>query len=144
MAQVTIVNNFGTTIGWLQREFVLLGRTLEGVTKVTYKDNVEVEATMGGGNMPVGYGIGNYKAEFSLELLWEEVQGILGSLPAGTRIHEIPPFDFPILTIRNGIVKKDVIRNVILTGFDVQTSQGDKNTKVPVACFCTHIEWNAQ
>jgi hypothetical protein len=144
MPQTTIINNFGIVKGWAQREMVLFGRTVEGITKITYKDTVDIEAIMAGGIYPVGIGIGNYKAECSFEMLVEEVQAILDSVPAGTRIHEIPPVDVPILTIRNGVVKKDVIRNVILPGLNIESAQGDKSTKVNLGGFCTHIDWNVQ
>lgn len=144
MAQTTIINNFGTVIGWNQHQLVLFGRTVEGITKISYKDSQEVEAIMGAGKYPVGTGEGNYKAECSITLLLEEVHAIMNSMPAGQRIQDIPPTDIPVLTIRNGVVKKDVIRNFRFTGMGKEVSQGDKEVKVEMPCFCTHIDWNVQ
>lgn len=144
MPQTTIINNFGNVIGWNQHEFVLFGRTVEGITKLSYKDSMEVEAIMGAGPYPIGIGDGNYKAECGVTLKLEEYQAVLASLPAGTRIFEIPPTDIPVLSIRNGVVKKDVIRNFRFTGAGKEVSQGDKSVNMEMPCFCTHIDWNVQ
>lgn len=139
-----VVNNFGNVAGWRDHQFVLFGRKLVGVSKVSYKDSTEKEGVYGGGNMPIGSGTGNYKAECGLTLLKEEVDAIMASLPPGLRIQDVPPTDFPVLTMRNGKVTKDVIRNFQFTGQARDLSQGDKSVPVEMPTFCTHIDWNVE
>ncbi|MBS0198992.1 MAG: hypothetical protein JSR70_00920 [Proteobacteria bacterium] len=140
----TIINNFGTVTGWAQIKAVLYGRTLVGISKLSYKDSIEREAVMGGGQYPIGTGDGNYKAECSMTLLKEEVDGIMASLPANSRIHDIPPADVSVLTVRNGKTVKDVIRNFQFSGQGREVSQGDKAVWLEMPCFCTHIDYNVQ
>jgi hypothetical protein len=103
----TIINNFGTVTGWSQLKAVLYGRTLVGISKISYKDSIE-----------------------------------RASMPSGTRIHEIPPTDISVLTLRNGKVTKDVIRNFQFTGQGREVSQGDKAIWLEMPCYCTHIDYN--
>lgn len=139
-----IINNFGRVAGWNQHQVVLMGRQLVGISKISYKDSTEVEAVYGAGGMPIGTGEGNYKAECSMTLLKEEVEGLLGSLPTGTRLQDIPPTDVPVLTIRNGRTTKDVIRNFRFTGLGKEVSQNDKSVYLEMPCFCTHIDWDVR
>jgi hypothetical protein len=137
-----IINNFGNVAGWNQHQVVLLGRKLSGISKIMYKDSVEVEAVYGAGGFPIGTGEGNYKAECGMTLLKEEVEALLGSLPQGSRLQDIAPTDIPVLTIRAGVVTKDVIRNFRFTGLGKEVSQNDKSVYLEMPCFCTHIDWN--
>lgn len=140
----TIINNFGNVAGWNQHEVVLLGRKLQGISKIQYSDSTEVEAVYGAGGYPIGTGEGNYSAECSMTLLKEEVEGLMASLPPGNRLQDIPPTDVPVLTIRGGKVTKDVIRNFRFTGLGKEVNQNDKSVYLEMPCFCTHIDWNVQ
>lgn len=148
MAQPTvIINNFGNVTGWNEHSVVLLGRKLQGISKISYKDSTEVEAVYGAGRYPIGVGTGNYKAECSMTLLKEEVEALMSSLPANSRLQDIPPIDIPILSIRGsgaGKKTKDVIRNFQFTGLGKEVSQGDKSVYLEMPCFCTHIDWNVE
>ena len=142
MANATIINSFGNVSGWNQIQFVLFGRTVEGIRKISYKDSREMESIMGAGPYPIGYNDGNYKAECSVELLFEEWQALMASLPAGTRIQDIPATDIPVLTMRNGKVTKDVIRNFRFPNQGKEVQQGDKSIYMDMGGFCSHIDWN--
>lgn len=144
MAQTTLVNKFGRMMGWNQVQFVLFGRTVEGISELSYNDEVEKEAVMGAGAMPVGTGQGNYKAECSITLLAEEFNGLIASLPANTRIQDIPPTDVSVLYMQGDKVVKDMIRNFEFTGATKEVKQGDKSIAMKMGCFCTHIDWNVQ
>lgn len=144
MAQNVLVAKFGRVLGWNQVQVVMFGRTLEGVTEISYKDNKEMEAVMGAGPMPVGYGEGPYKAEFSITVLSEEYHALMASLAANTRVEDIPATDVSVLYQLNGRVVKDVIHNVKLLGGDKSVKQGDKSIPMKLPCFCTHIQWNVQ
>lgn len=139
-----IINNFGHVAGWNQHEVVLMGRTLVGISKIAYSDEQEVEPVYGAGKYPIGTGEGNYKAECSMTLLKEEVEGLLASLPDGMRLQDIPATDVPVLTIRNGRVTKDVIRNFRFVGLGKEVNQNDKSVYLDMPCFCTHIDWDVR
>ncbi len=139
-----IINNFGNVNGWNEHEVVLMGRKLVGISKISYKDSTEMEAVYGAGGFPIGVGTGNYKAECGMTLMKEEVEALIGSLPANSRLQDIPPTDIPVLTIRAGKVTKDVIRNFQFTGLGKEVSQGDKSVFLEMPCFCTHIDWNVK
>ncbi|MCW5900488.1 MAG: hypothetical protein KIT10_14585 [Flavobacteriales bacterium] len=139
-----IINNFGKVAGWNSQQAVLFGRKLVGISKIMYKDTSEVESVYGAGKYPIGIGDGNYSAECAFTISDEEMRGILSSLPPGQRIQDIPPFDWPVLTIRNGRVTKDVIRNVQFKGIGKEVSQNDKSINYETDTHCSHIDWNVQ
>lgn len=139
----TILNKFGRVSGWNQTQFGLWGRTIEGIKELSYDDNVEMESILGAGGMPIGFGDGNYKAQCGIMLLWEEWQGILESLPAGKRVHEMST-DLNVLTLRGDKVVKDIIHSFTLLGGNVKKTQGDKAIWCQVPAFCSHITWNAK
>lgn len=139
-----IINGFSQVSGWNQHKVVLLGRRIVGISKISYKDNTEVEAVYGAGKYPIGTGEGNYSAECGMTLLKEEVEGLLGSMPANSRLQDIPATDIPVLTLRNGKVTKDVIRNFRFTGLGKEVNQNDKSVYLEMPCFCTHIDWNVE
>lgn len=144
MAQTTLVNKFGRVMGWNQVQFVLFGRTVEGIQELSYNDEVEKEAVMGAGPMPIGTGSGVYKAECSITLLAEEYNGLMASLPANTRIQDVPGTDVSVLYLQGDRVVKDMIRNFEFTGATKEVKQGDKFIGMKMGCFCTHIDWNVQ
>lgn len=144
MAQTSIVNKFGRMLGWNQVKLVLYGRTVEGVSELSYNDSVEKEVVMGAGRMPIGTAEGPYKAEASLTLYIEEYNALLDSMPANTRIQDIPATDVPVLYELRNTVKKDVLRNMEFTGATKEVKQGDKVIAMKMGVFITHIDWNQQ
>lgn len=144
MAQTQIINNFGQVVGWNQHSVVLLTRKVQGISKISYKDDTEIEAIYGAGGFPIGTGDGNNSAECGMTLLLEEVYALLDQLPPGRRIQDIPATDVSVLTIRLGKVRKDVIHGFRFKGLGKEVNQGDKSVYMEMPCFCTHITWNAQ
>jgi hypothetical protein len=144
MAQTNIINKFGRIIGWNQVQLVLFGRTLEGITEFSYDDEVEKEAVMGAGKFPIGTGEGTYKAKCSITVLSEEYNALMDSLPANTRIQDVPGTDVSVLYMRGDKQVKDVIRGFEFTGASKELKQGDKSIAMKLSCYCTHIDWNVQ
>lgn len=138
----TLINKFGRVAGWNNVKVVMLGRQVEGITALSYKDSVEKENVYGVGNMPVGRGEGNYKAEASITLLKEEVNALLLALGPGKRITDIEPFDIPVIYEYKGFMLKDVIRNVEFTDNGVDVKQGDKSIATQFTLLPSHIDWN--
>ena len=111
----TLINKFGKIAGWNSVKVVMLGRQVEGITALSYKDSKEKDNIYGAGEFPVGRGEGNYKAEASITLLKEEVNALQLALGSGKRLTDIEPFDIPVMYEYKGLVMKDVIRNVEFT-----------------------------
>lgn len=141
MAQ-KIINRFGTLIGWNNTSVNLFGRTLEGIDAFKYTDSENMNMEYGAGKYPVGISEGNYKAEASISLYLEENIALLKSLPKGTRIQEIPPFDLPVAYEYNGAVYTDIVRNCRFTtnGRDGKNDQGKFVMEYPLVC--SHIDYN--
>ena len=137
----TLINKFGRVAGWNNVKLVMLGRQVEGITALSYKDNQEKENVYGAGSMPVGRGSGNYKAEASITLLKEEVNALLMALGPGKRLTDIEPFDIPVIYEYDGLVMKDVIRNVEFTDNGVDVKQGDKSIATQYTLITSHIDW---
>lgn len=138
----TLMNKFGRIAGWNSVRIVMLGRQVEGITALSYKDSVEKENIYGAGKMPVGRGTGNYKAEASITLLKEEVNALQLALGMGKRLSEIEPFDIPVMYEYNGFIMKDIIRNVEFCDNGVDVKQGDKSIATQFTLITSHIDWN--
>ena len=121
----TLINKFGKIAGWNSVKVVMLGRQVEGITALSYKDSKEKDNIYGAGEFPVGRGEGNYKAEASITLLTD-----------------IEPFDIPVMYEYKGLVMKDVIRNVEFTDNGVDVKQGDKSIATQFTLLPSHIDWN--
>lgn len=142
MAQPIIVNGFGTMIGWTKVSIHLFGRSLVGIRKIAYSDTVEIDNEMGAGRMPIGEGEGNYKAEFSLELTLEEMIALQKSMPAGSRIQDIPAFPVISSYEYKGVIYKDIIQNCRFTNRGIDVKQGDKTIATEQKMKVSHIDWN--
>lgn len=143
-AETVIINKFGRMAGASQVQLVLYGRTVEGITMISYDDTVEKEAVLGMGKYPLGTSEGQYKAKVELEMYAEELHAILRSAPQGTRLQDIPATDVPCLYEFRDRIDKDVIKGFEFTGITKEVKSGDKVIKVKVGCFCTHIDWLVQ
>lgn len=138
----TIVNKFGTVQGWNNITVNILGRDVEGITKVTYDDSQTKENVYGAGAMPIGRSRGNYEPSASITLLKEEVDALVASLPSGKRIQDIGAFDIPVKYEIDGIIKFDIIRNCEFTNNGVDVSQGDGSIATDFELIVSHIDWN--
>lgn len=137
-----LINKFGTMAGWNNVTAVLLGRELEGITELSYSDAVEMENVYGSGGMPIGRAKGNYTAKVSLTLYMEELIALQHSLPPGSRIQDIEPFDIPVQYDYKNYIYKDVIRNCQFTNNGVEVKQNDKTIAVKFEMITSHIDHN--
>lgn len=139
---VTIINKFGRIVGWNNVTMRFLNRNLEGITKIMYKDNVQMQNEPGAGKFPVGQSEGNYTATASVTLFSEEMQALQKSLPPGTRIQDIPPFPIIVEYDRNGVIQTDVIQNCKFMDNGREISQGDGKILHECQLLTSHIDWN--
>ena len=135
-------NKYGKMAGWNSVTYNVFGTDVEAMIDFTYNDNVEIETIYGHGNMPIGYGEGNYSAECGLTLHAEAVASILAAIPQGKRISDAAASDVVIQYEYQDRVVTDIIRNFKITGLGKEVKQGDKMVGQKVECFCTHIDWD--
>lgn len=128
--------------GWNDVKVKILGRTLEGITELEYKDEQELENVMGAGAFPIGQSEGNYEAEASITLYAEEMRALTDSLPPGTRLQALPPFDVIVKYEYQGRVYTDVIRNCKIKNNGIAVKQGDKTVAFKYDLLTTHIDWS--
>lgn len=146
MAQVqNLSNKLGKMAGWNSMKLPIFGRVVEGVVSVDYDDNTSISAVKGAGHMPIGVSDKeDYDAKFDMEIYQEEMYKMLDAIPPGKRISDMVPVDVPIEYEYQDRVRKDVIRNFIITGFGKSIKQGDGTVKVKVKVFITQIDWNVR
>lgn len=137
-----LTNRFGKMAGWNSVTLNLFGRDVEGILDISYDDNVEHEKIMGAGNMPIGYGEGNYAANVSITLHMEEVNEILKNIPPGMRISDAAPVPVIAQYEYQDRILTDVINFFKITGLGKEVKQGDKVVGQKLTCFCISINWN--
>lgn len=144
MAQATeIVNKFGTMTGWNSLTANMMFRDMEGITKISYDDNIKKENFYGKGRMPIGRTEGNYEAGCKIQLTKEEMDLLKKSLPRGTRIQDIAPFNITCSYERkDGTVTTDVINNCEFTDQAVEVAQGDGSIEYEYTLLPSHIDWD--
>ncbi|WP_417967699.1 hypothetical protein [Flavobacterium sp. XS2P14] len=128
--------------GWNSVTMNILGRDAEGISELSYDDNVDKEVIKGAGMFGIGVGEGDYTAKFGLKLYQEEVIAIMDVLPPGVRIQQIMPFDVIVQYTYKTRIYKDIIRNVEFTKVGKAVKKGDKTVEQTLECICTHIDWN--
>ena len=145
MAEVTkLINKFGKMAGWNSITFNFFGRDVEGISEVSYDDEIPKENVYGAGRMSIGYAEGNYAPTVGLKLYKEEVIAILDSIPPGKRIQDAEPSDVIVQYEYKNRIYKDIWRNVQITKMGSSTSQGDNTVDQTVEVMCSHIDWNVQ
>lgn len=128
--------------GWTSVTVNLLGRDLEGITELSYTDEVVKENVKGAGQYPIGRSRGDYEAEASITLYKEEVDALRDSLQPGKRLQDIAPFDIIAeYATPEGVIKKDRIRNVEFTNDGVEVAQGDGTIATQYTLLVSHIEY---
>ncbi len=133
----------GNRYAWGNVNVNILGRTVTGITAISYEEKVEKKNHYGAGNMPVHRGIGNYEASAKITLFSYEVDAILRAAGPGKRLTDIPPFDITVSYIPDGTdtLVTHVIRNAEFTGNKREVKQGDTAVEVELELIVSHIEW---
>ncbi len=140
----TIINKFGTLIGWNKITINMLGRDIEGIEGVAYGDKITKENAYGAGKYPIGREEKNYEPDNAkLSLYKEEVLGIQLALPPAGRIQDIAPFDIVVeYELPTGVIYRDRIRNCEFINNGVDVKQADGSIKTDFDIICSHIDWN--
>lgn len=137
-----IINKFGTLTGWNNTSINLFGRDLEGIESFKYSDEEDIGVAHGAGKYPIGKTRGNYTAQASLGLYFEEITAILKQLPPGSRIQDIPDFDVVVAYEFNGGLYKDVIRNCSFKNNGREAKNGEGKMVMEYTLVPSHIDYN--
>lgn len=133
----------GVRHSWSSIKINILGRTVTGVTAISYSDSEDKVDHHGAGKYAVHRGRGNYKAEAKITLFAYEVDAIARA--AGGRITDIDMFDITVVYLpegQDGLITH-VIRNVEFTGNKRDAKQGDSAIEVELDLITSHIDWVA-
>ncbi|MFA9212479.1 MAG: hypothetical protein ACEQSR_01345 [Candidatus Methylacidiphilales bacterium] len=138
-----VVNKFGKLIGWKKITVNVMGRDLEGISRIAYGDKVTKTNAYGAGNLPVGREEGNYEPdEVVLALFEEEARGLMLSNPSG-RIQEIAPFDITVeYELPNGVILRDRIMDCEFTTNGKDVKQGDGKIVTEYKLISSVVNWN--
>ena len=91
----------GVQHSWANLQVVIAGRTVTGITKISYKDSQTMENIYGAGVRPVGRGYGRIECEGAITLHRDEVEAIRNSSDTG-RVQDIAPFDIIVQFLPQG------------------------------------------
>lgn len=134
----------GTRHSWASVKVALLGRTVSGISSVSYEDKQEKVDNYGAGIFPVSRGKGKYEASAKITLHAYEVDAIVRALGIGKRLTDIPQFDVVVAYIPEGSdgLITHTIRNCEFTMNKREVKQGDTVIEVELDLITSHIEWN--
>lgn len=134
----------GERHSWADVKINILGRTVIGITAVSYDDKQEKVNNYGAGIYPVSRGKGKYEANAKVTLHAYEVTAIQRAAGPGKRLQDIPPFDIVVAYLNeNDQLVTDVIRNCEFTTNKRDLKQGDTVIEIELELIVSHIEWGA-
>lgn len=138
-----MANVNGVTWGsvWLS----IFGRTVEGITKISYKTKTTMTNNYGRGGKPYNYGVGNEEYEGSIEIYVEELNALLEAgkkqFNRPIKLHELPLTTATVLIDENDRTVVDEV-TFKFKNTDREFSQGDTSAKVTCELHITDIKYN--
>ena len=132
----------GNSYGWSMINVNILGRSVVGITAVSYSENQEMENNYGAGNRPISRGYGRITSEASLTLDMTEIEALQAIAPNG-RLQEIPEFDVIVSYVplnQNQIVTHK-LRNARFLNNGREVEEGAMNITQQMELIVSHIEW---
>ncbi len=142
MAELTPLIN-GVRHSWGEVKIIILGRTVTGISAISYDDKQDKKNHYGAGNMPSHRGKGRYEASAKVTLYDYEVDAIQRSLGVGKRLQEISSFDVVVAFAgEDDIIVTHVIRNCEFMDNKRDLKEGDTTFTVELGLLPSHIEWS--
>lgn len=136
----------GAQYSWASLKTNMLGRTITGITAVSYSQDREKVDNMGAGDQPDHRAYGNRKAKADITLYQYEVDAIISAAKSQgiNDILDIPPFDIVVVYQVNDLspVVTDVIRNCEFTQNMRDLKQGDLKSEQKLPLITSHIDYN--
>lgn len=119
----------GRSYDWADIKLVLLGRVVEGIKAISYKQSQAKQNNYGAGNQPVSRGRGNKEATGSITLTKQEILGIQNALPPGKDLTDIQMF--PIIVSwesESNQFCSEELRHCEFMEWGMDMSQGDMDS----------------
>jgi hypothetical protein len=134
----------GIRHAWGSVKVNLLGRTVSGITAISYEEKQEKVNNYGAGTFPVSRGLGKYEASAKVTLHSYETDAIIKSLGTGKRLVDIAPFDIVVTFMAEGsdLLVNHVIRNCEFTSNKRDLKTGDTVIESEYDLIVSHIEWS--
>jgi hypothetical protein len=135
----------GQLYSWANISVDLLARDIAGILAIDYEDGVTVKKVMGRGKKRIGRVVGDYDAAGSLTLEMSEVEALNLSLPSGTTIYDIAPFDITVAyTNPDQLLVTHVLRQCTFTKQNRMGKAGEvKEIEVKLPLDIAEIKWTA-
>lgn len=142
MAQPIFVN--GIQHSWASISVNMLGRTLTGITAISFGDKRSKENLMGAGDEPIGRGYGNKEyTNPSIEVYGFEVLGLQQA--CGGDITTIPPFEIVVAfkNTPNAPLETYILQNCEFLNNLRDMKQGDTSSKVKLDLINAGIKYHS-
>ncbi len=135
----------GLLYSWADVRINLLGRDIVGILAVDYEDGQTTKAVYGHGKKRIGRVSGMYTASATLTLEMGEVEALNLSLPTGTSMYDIAPFDVTISYVNSEqILVTHVLHQCIFTKQNRTSKAGEvKEIEVKLPLDVADIDWQA-
>jgi len=131
----------GVAYSWADINAFLLGRTVLGITAISYEDEQEITDNYGAGMYATSRGYGQAKYKGSLTLEMKESERLVEAVPSG-RLQDIPPF--PITVSYENTANKIVTHKLLMCQFKNNkrsVKSGDTNVEVEHELVIAQIQW---
>ena len=135
----------GLLYSWADIRINLLGRDIVGILAIDYSDGQTTKPVMGRGKKRIGRVSGMYEASATLTLEMSEVEALNLSLPSGTSIYDIAPFDVTIVYVNaEQLLVTHVLKECVFTKQDRSSKAGEvKEIEVKLRLDVAEIDWAA-
>lgn len=142
MANTTTLIN-GDAHDWSQVDINILGRTVEGVTAISYSSEQDKANNYGRGNKPVSRGRGKKQYTGSITLSEAEINAIENALPPGKDIMDIRPFPIIVSFNRNGVYTVHRLEACEFMGRGVEMNNDTNDVEYQIGLIIGDIKYNA-
>ena len=135
----------GRLYSWSDIRIALLGRDIVGILAIDYSDGLTTKPVYGRGTKRLGRVSGMYEASATITLEMSEVEALNLSLPAGTSIYDIAPFDVTIVYVNSEqLLVTHVLQQCVFTKQDRSSKAGEvKEIEVKLPLDVAQIDWAA-
>lgn len=135
----------GLRHSWSSVRFPLFGRTVTGISSITYSSDDKFEDHPGGGGQVSHRTVEFDKASVEIEVYNFEFDAITKAM-AGKSFRDVLMQDIPVVFKPQGSdgLVTDVIHNVNITGWGKSFKTGDGKLVTKLKCICSHITPNIQ
>ncbi|AHJ98932.1 hypothetical protein [Hymenobacter swuensis] len=131
----------GVSYSWADIQAQILGKTIYGISAISYEDTQNMEDNYGAGMMPTSRGYGKYEAKASITIEAKESERLVEAVPSG-RLQDIPPFPITVAYVNpaNRTVSHKLM-NCQFKGNKRDVKSGDTKIEVEHELIISHIQW---